>query len=128
MSTWWDELKAELNSRLTPNASPYTGQQPVGRDIWGHAGTVDTHYPNTDTISVSPSAAWVDSNGNNALSIADWDKIVSQVQNEEELNFLEQLPARRLEFLPNYYCPPLYFLPYFADFHFDIHDTDFCAH
>ncbi len=88
--TWWDELRDKLNSRLVPNASPYTGQQPIGRNIWGQAGTVDTHYPHTDTISVSPSAAWVDSNGESALSIADWDKIVSQVQNEEELNFLEQ--------------------------------------
>ena len=88
--TWWDNLKDELNSRLAPNYSPYAGQQPFGRNIWGNAGTVDTHFPNTNTISVSPSAAWVDSDGESALSIADWDRIVSQVQSEEELRFLEQ--------------------------------------
>ena len=88
--TWWDTLKNELYSRLVPNDSPYAGQQPIGRNIWGNADVVDTHFPNTNPISVSPSTAWLDRNGENALSIADWDVIVNQLQDLKELNSLEQ--------------------------------------
>ena len=97
--TWWDELKAELNSRLQPNYSPYAGQQPIGRNIWGEAGAVDTHYPVRKPFSASSSAAWVDRNGNTAnISVDDmdytldndtWNSILNQAD-KEQLGHIEQ--------------------------------------
>lgn len=97
--TWWEELKAELNSRLQPNYSPYAGQQPIGRNIWGEAGAVDTHYPIKKPISVSSSAAWVDRNGDTArISVDDmdytldndtWNSILNQAD-KKQLGHIEQ--------------------------------------
>ena len=97
--TWWDKLKAELNSRLQPNYSPYAGQQPIGRNIWGQVGAVDTHYPVKKPFSVSSSAAWVDRNGNTAnISVDDmdytldndtWNNILNQAD-KEQLELIEQ--------------------------------------
>ena len=97
--TWWDELKAELNSRLQPNYSPYAGQQPIGRNIWGEAGAVDTHYPVKKPFSVPSSAAWIDRNGDTArVSVDDtdytfdhntWNSVLNQAD-KEQLGHIEQ--------------------------------------
>ena len=97
--TWWDELKAELNSRLQPNYSPYAGQQPIGRNIWGEVGAVDTHYPVKKPFSVPSNTAWVDRNGNTAsISVDDtdytldhntWNSILNQAD-KEQLAHIEQ--------------------------------------
>ena len=97
--TWWDKLKDELNSRLEHNYSPYAGQQPIGRNIWGQAGTIDTHFPVNKLFSVPSNAAWIDRNGNIArISIDDvdytldnntWSSVLNQAS-KEQLGYIEQ--------------------------------------
>ncbi len=103
--TWWNALKAELNSRLAPNRSPYAGQQPIGRNIWGQVGAVDTHYPVTKPFAIPRDAAWVDRNGNIVnISVSNqfytkpfeyqldhdnWNGVRNQAS-DEELGYIEQ--------------------------------------
>ena len=78
----------------------YSGRQPLGRNIYGEAGLINTHYPVTKPMSVPKEAAWVDKHGNTAsISIGGqnytldndtWSRILNHAQGEKELSYIEK--------------------------------------
>ncbi len=94
-----DKIQSWRERLFAPNRSPYAGQQPIGRNIWGQAGAVDTHYPVTKPFSAPRDAAWVDRNGDTAsISVSDtdytldhntWSSILNQAS-KEQLEHIEQ--------------------------------------
>lgn len=55
-----------LNSLFDKNNDYRAGTAPLGRNIYGEAGYVDTHFPRTRTVKIDPQSAWVDKDGNTA--------------------------------------------------------------
>lgn len=58
----WDKIQ----SFFAPNNDFRAGMAPLGRNIYGEVGYVDTHFPQTRSVQIDPQAAWIDQDGNTA--------------------------------------------------------------
>ena len=85
-----------LNFLLDKNYDYRAGTAPLGRNIYGEVGYVDTHFPRTRTVKIDPKSAWVDRDGNTAtfsksgnvypLNLENWLNIIKPDGNEDFLS------------------------------------------
>ena len=76
-----------LNSLLDKNNDYRAGTAPLGRNIYGEAGYVDTHFPRTRSTQLDPQGVWFDRDKNTAtftaggevypLNFDNWNKIIN---------------------------------------------------